>query len=47
MSEYLKVEGHEHLVRDMGSKAIVNTNRFAYMGLQSRGQRMHKKQKMN
>ena len=31
MSEYLKVEGHEHLVRDMGSKAIVNTNRFAYM----------------
>ena len=46
MSEYLKVEGHEHLVRDMGSKAIVNTNRFAYMP-QSRGQRMHKKQKMN
>ena len=45
MSEYLKVEGHEHLVRDMGSKAIVNTNRFAYM--QFKGQRMHKKQKMN
>ena len=30
MTDYLKVEGHEHLVRDMGSKAIVNTNRFAH-----------------
>ena len=46
MSEYLKVEGHEHLVRDMGSKAIVNTNRFAYMAAVERS-RMHKKQKMN
>ena len=31
MTDYLKVEGHEHLVRDMGSTAIVNTNRSAYM----------------
>ena len=30
MSDYLKVEGHEHLVRDMGSILIVNTNVFAY-----------------
>ena len=30
MSDYLKVEGHEHLVRDMSSKAIINTNVTAY-----------------
>ena len=28
--EYLKVEGHEHLVRDVNSKAIINTSRSAY-----------------
>ena len=47
MSEYLKVEGHEHLVRDMGSKAIVNTNRFAYMAAVQRSKNAQKKQKMN
>ena len=30
MTDYLKVEGHEHLVRDMGSTAIVNTSVTAY-----------------
>ena len=42
MSEYLKVEGHEHLVRDMGSKAIVNTNRFAYMAAVERSKNAQK-----
>ena len=42
MSEYLKVEGHEHLVRDMGSKAIVNTNRFAYMAAVQRSKNAQK-----
>ena len=28
--EFLKVEGHEHLVRDVNSKAIINTSRSAY-----------------
>ena len=31
MSDYLKVEGHEHLVRDVNSKAIINTSRSAYI----------------
>lgn len=30
MSDYLKVEGHDHLVRDVNSKAIINTNVSAY-----------------
>ena len=42
MSEYLKVEGHEHLIRDMGSKAIVNTNRFAYMAAVQRSKNAQK-----
>ena len=42
MSEYLKVEGHEHLVRDMVSKAIVNTNRFAYMAAVERSKNAQK-----
>ncbi len=29
-NEYLKVEGHEDLVRDNTSKAILNTNKQAY-----------------
>ena len=31
--EYLKVDGHEHLVRDMNSKAIINTSRSAYIAV--------------
>ena len=42
MSEYLKVEGHEHLIRDMGSKAIVNTNRFAYVAAVQRSKNAQK-----
>ena len=30
MSEYVKVDGHENLVRDTSSKAIINTNKNAY-----------------
>ena len=30
MTDYLKVEGHDHLVRDANSKAIINTNVSAY-----------------
>jgi hypothetical protein len=26
----IKVEGEEHLVRDMGSNAIINTNKLEY-----------------
>ena len=42
MTDYVKVEGHEHLVRDMGSKAIVNTNRFAYMAAVERSKNAQK-----
>ena len=30
MTEYVKVDGHENLVRDTDSKAIINTNKNAY-----------------
>lgn len=30
MTEYLKVSGHDGLVRDVSTKAIVNTNRADY-----------------
>lgn len=30
MTELVKVEGHPDLVRDMNSKAIINTNMAAY-----------------
>ena len=30
MSDHLKVEGHDNLVRDTTSKAIINTNKNAY-----------------
>ena len=31
MSEYKQVEGHSDLVKDMHSKAVINTNRTAYL----------------
>ena len=32
MNEYRnKVEGHQDLIRDMHSKAVINTNRSAYL----------------
>ena len=30
MSEFIKVEGHTHLIRDVNSNAIVNTNKSEY-----------------
>ena len=30
MSDTLKVEGHTHLVRDLNSNAIINTNQSEY-----------------
>ena len=43
MSEdYLKVEGHEHLVRDMNSKAIINTSRSAYISRITRSRNVQK-----
>ena len=30
MNDFLKVEGHDGLVRDMSSKAIINTNKKQY-----------------
>lgn len=30
MTDFLKVAGHDGLVRDVGSKAIVNTNQSEY-----------------
>lgn len=29
-NQYLKVEGHNHLVRDVQSNAIINTNKDGY-----------------
>ena len=30
MSEFIKVEGHTHLIRDVNSNAIVNTSKSEY-----------------
>jgi len=42
MTDYLKVEGHDHLARDMGSTAIVNTNRYAYIAAVERSRNAQK-----
>ncbi len=31
MSEYKSIEGHGDLIKDMHSKAVINTNRSAYI----------------
>tara|TARA_B100000674_G_scaffold39423_1_gene27485 strand:- start:344 stop:577 length:234 start_codon:yes stop_codon:yes gene_type:complete len=31
MSEFKQIEGHSDLVKDMHSKAVINTNRSAYL----------------
>ena len=36
MSDILKVEGHTHLVRDVNSNAIINTNKSEYQLYMSR-----------
>lgn len=44
MAEYIKVEDHSDLARDMGSRAIVNTNFAAYEAAvaRSRAAKQHK-----
>ena len=36
--KYLQVEGHENLVRDTESNAIINKNKSAYLLAKQRGQ---------
>jgi len=36
MKEYVQVEGHQDLVRDLGSNAIINRNKNAYEIAKSR-----------
>jgi hypothetical protein len=43
MSRYVPVEGHPHLVRDMNSGAILNTNRSAIQ--QARERKIARKQR--
>ena len=31
MSDYKNIEGHSDLIKDMHSKAVINTNRSAYL----------------
>ena len=31
MSDYKNIEGHQDLIKDMHSKAVINTNRNAYL----------------
>jgi len=31
MTEYKSIEGHSDLIKDMHSKAVINTNRSAYL----------------
>ena len=38
MSDFKNVEGHRDLVKDMHSKAVINTNRSAYLAAVQRKQ---------
>ncbi len=40
MSEYKPVEGHSDLIKDMHSKAVINTNRNAYLAAVQRKKAM-------
>ena len=40
MSEYKTVEGHSDLIKDMHSKAVINTNRNAYLAAVQRKKTM-------
>jgi hypothetical protein len=40
MSEYKPVEGHSDLIKDMHSKAVINTNRNAYLAAVQRKKTM-------
>ena len=43
MSESIKVQGHTHLVRDLKSQAIINTDSEAYARYMARKAKQHKK----
>ena len=36
MTEYKGIEGHSDLIKDMHSKAVINTNRSAYLAVVQR-----------
>ena len=38
MSDYKNIEGHQDLIKDMHSKAVINTNRSAYLAAVQRKQ---------
>ena len=38
MTEYKGIEGHSDLIKDMHSKAVINTNRSAYLAAVQRKQ---------
>ena len=38
MSDYKNIEGHSDLIKDMHSKAVINTNRSAYLAAVQRKQ---------
>ena len=40
--EFLKVDGHDNLIRDMNSKAIINTSRSAYVAAVTRSRNVQK-----
>ena len=44
MSDYKNIEGHQDLIKDMHSKAVINTNRSAYLAAVQRKKtfEMHK-----
>ena len=46
MSDYKPVEGHTDLIRDVHSKAIINTNKSAYIAAVQR-KKVMQQQKMN
>ena len=43
MEDKLKVEGHTHLIRDLKSKAIINTDSNAYARYMARKTKQQKK----
>ena len=45
MSEFVKVEGRDGLVRDMSTRAIINTNRSDYQNYLNRVTSTREKQK--
>ena len=42
MSDFRKVEGHTDLIKDMHSKAVINTNRSAYLAAVERANKVRK-----